>query len=46
MLDPSVLIPTEIPDMNQNHYNFSDQVAVVTGGCNGIGAAVSDRMVS
>jgi len=32
--------------MNQNHYNFSNQVAVVTGGCNGIGAAVSDRLVS
>ena len=32
--------------MNKNQYNFADQVAVVTGGCNGFGAAVSDRLVS
>lgn len=32
--------------MNQNTYNFSEQVAVITGGCNGIGAAVADRLTS
>ncbi|MXU65038.1 SDR family NAD(P)-dependent oxidoreductase [Oceanomicrobium pacificus] len=28
-----------------NRYDLSGKVAVVTGGCNGIGAAVADRMV-
>jgi len=28
-----------------NSYNYSDQVAVITGGCNGIGAAVAQRLV-
>ena len=32
--------------MNSNSYNFSGQVAVITGGCNGIGAAVAERLVS
>lgn len=32
--------------MRTNVYDFSDQVAVVTGGCNGIGAAVAERLVS
>lgn len=31
--------------MNANTYDFTGQVAVVTGGCNGIGAAVSERLV-
>lgn len=32
--------------MKTNQYDFSDQVAVVTGGCNGIGAAVVDRLAN
>ncbi len=28
-----------------NTYDYSDRVAVITGGCNGIGAAVAERMV-
>lgn len=32
--------------MKTNSYDFSDQVAVVTGGCNGIGAAVTERLVN
>lgn len=31
--------------MNSNNYDYSAQVAVVTGGCNGIGAAVAERLV-
>lgn len=31
--------------MKANTYDYSDQVAVVTGGSNGIGAAVTDRLV-
>lgn len=30
--------------MNTNTYDFSDQHAIVTGGCNGIGAAVTERL--
>jgi 3-oxoacyl-[acyl-carrier protein] reductase len=29
-----------------NSYNYTDQVAVITGGCNGIGAAVADRLAN
>ena len=29
-----------------NNYDLSDRVAVVTGGCNGIGAAVTERFVN
>lgn len=32
--------------MNTNSYDLSGQVAVVTGGCNGIGAAVAERLVA
>ena len=32
--------------MNSNTYHYSDQVAVITGGCNGIGAAVAERLVA
>lgn len=28
-----------------NTYDYSDRVAVITGGCNGIGAAITERMV-
>ncbi|MGQ7848625.1 SDR family NAD(P)-dependent oxidoreductase [Granulosicoccus sp. 3-233] len=28
-----------------NHYDYTDRIAVVTGGCNGIGAAVTQRLV-
>ncbi|MBX2838244.1 MAG: hypothetical protein KTR35_15400 [Gammaproteobacteria bacterium] len=30
--------------MNRNTDDFSNQAAVVTGGCNGIGAAVAQRI--
>jgi len=29
-----------------NSYNYVGQVAVITGGCNGIGAAVADRLAN
>lgn len=32
--------------MGANIYDFSGQVAVITGGCNGIGAAVAERLVN
>lgn len=32
--------------MSANVYDFSDQVAVITGGCNGIGAAVAERLAN
>jgi len=31
--------------LNKNTYDFSTQTAVVTGGCNGIGAAVTERLI-
>lgn len=32
--------------MNSNSYDYNNQVVVVTGGCNGIGAAVTERLVN
>lgn len=32
--------------MNTNIYDYSGQIAVITGGCNGIGAAITERMIN